>query len=89
MSVRINVSLPEDLFEKLSREVEPRKRSRFISTAIERVLRDKRSERLAAEYREAAAEIRRVNKELEGVIGDGLDQERGCVPGELRSHSRR
>jgi metal-responsive CopG/Arc/MetJ family transcriptional regulator len=73
MSVRINVSLPEELFEKLSREVEPRKRSRFISTAIEHVLRDKRSGRLAAEYREAAAEIRRVNKELEGVIGDGLD----------------
>ena len=73
MSVRINVSLPEDLFEKLSREVEPRKRSRFITMAIESVLRDKRYERLAAEYREAAAEIRRVNQELEGVIGDGLD----------------
>ena len=73
MSVRINISLSEDLFEKLSREVEPRKRSRFISTAIERVLRDKRSVRLAAEYREAAAEIRRVNNELEGVIDDGLD----------------
>jgi len=73
MSVRINVSLPEDLFEKLSREVEPRKRSRFISKAIERVLRDKRAEKLAAEYREAAAEIRRVNKELEGAIGDGID----------------
>ena len=73
MSVRINISLPQDLFKKLSREVEPRKRSRFITTAIEHVLRDKRYERLAAEYREAAAEIRRVNQELEGVIGDGLD----------------
>jgi metal-responsive CopG/Arc/MetJ family transcriptional regulator len=73
MSIRINISLPEDLFEKLSREVEPRKRSRFISTAIERVLRDKNAARLAAEYKEAAVEIRRVNKELEGVIGDGLD----------------
>jgi len=73
MSVRINVSLPEELFEKLSREVEPRKRSRFISKAIERVLGDNRAERLAAEYREGAAEIRRVNQELEGVIGDGLD----------------
>ena len=73
MSVRINVSLSEDLFEKLSREVEPRKRSRFISTAIDRVLREKRAERLAAEYKEAAAEIRRVNQELEGVTGDGLD----------------
>jgi metal-responsive CopG/Arc/MetJ family transcriptional regulator len=73
MSVRINVSLPEELFEKLSQEVEPRKRSRFISTAIERSLRDKRAGRLAAEYREAAAEIRRVNQELEEVIGDGLD----------------
>jgi metal-responsive CopG/Arc/MetJ family transcriptional regulator len=73
MSVRINVSLPEDTFEKLCQEVGPRKRSRFISTAIERVLRDKRAERLAAEYREAATEIRRINQELEGAIGDGLD----------------
>jgi metal-responsive CopG/Arc/MetJ family transcriptional regulator len=73
MSVRINVSLPNELFERLSQEVESRKRSRFISEAIELVLREQRAERLAAEYIEAAAEIRRVNKELEGVINDGLD----------------
>ena len=73
MSIRVNVSLPEQLFEKLSREVEPRKRSRFISEAIERVLNEKRDKRLAAEYREAAAEIRKVNQELEGAIDDGLD----------------
>jgi metal-responsive CopG/Arc/MetJ family transcriptional regulator len=73
MSIRINISLPDDLFEKLSQEVEPRKRSRFISTAIECFLRDKQARRLAGEYRQAAAEIRRVNKELEGVISDGLD----------------
>ena len=73
MSVRINVSLPNELFERLSQEVESRKRSRFISEAIELVLREQRAERLAVEYIEAAAEIRRVNKELEGVINDGLD----------------
>ncbi len=73
MSVRINVSLPNELFERLSQEVESRKRSRFIAEAIEFVLREQRAERLAAEYIEAAAEIRRVNKELEGVINDGLD----------------
>jgi len=73
MSVRINVSLPNELFERLSQEVESRKRSRFISEAIERVLREQMAERLAAEYIEAAGEIRRVNKELEGVINDGID----------------
>lgn len=73
MSVRINVSLPNELFERLSQEVEPRKRSRFISEAIELVLREQKAERLAAEYIEAAAEIRSANKELEGVINDGLD----------------
>ena len=73
MSVRINVSLPNELFERLSQEVESRKRSRFISEAIERVLKEQMAERLAAEYIEAAGEIRRVNKELEGVINDGLD----------------
>jgi len=72
-SVRINISLPKDLLDEVSNEVEPRKRSRFIAEALERLLRERQAERLAAEYREAAAEIRRVNQELEGAISDGLD----------------
>ena len=72
-TVRINVSIPKDVFKDLSQEVESRKRSRFITESIKRSLREKRDQKLAAEYREAAEEIRRINQELEGVINDGLD----------------
>ena len=72
-SVRINISLPKDMLTELSKEVGPRKRSQFITEAIKRLIKEKRAERLAAEYQEAAAEILRVNEELEGVLKDGLD----------------
>ena len=72
-SVRINISLPKDMLTDLSKEVGPRKRSQFITEAIKRLIKEKKAERLAAEYQEAAAEIRRVNEELEGVLKDGLD----------------
>jgi metal-responsive CopG/Arc/MetJ family transcriptional regulator len=72
-SVRINISLPEDAFKELSKDIEPRKRSRFIAQAVKKSLKDLKKQRLAAEYEEAAAEVRRVNQELEGTISDGLD----------------
>ena len=72
-SVRINVSIPKEIFVELSKEVESRKRSQFITEAIKRLVKKRRDERLAAEYQEAAHEIRRINKELEGAINDGLD----------------
>ncbi len=72
-TVRVNVSLPRETFEELSQEVESRKRSRFISEAVTRLLREKRAQKLTAEYKEAAADIRRINRELEGVISDGID----------------
>jgi len=72
-SVRINISLPEDAFKELSKDIEPRKRSRFIAQAVKKSLKDLKKQRLAVEYEEAAAEIRRVNQEFEGTISDGLD----------------
>jgi len=72
-SVRINISLPEEVFEALSDETESRKRSQFIAEAVKSYIKAKRDHRLAAEYQEAAAEIQRVNTELEGVMNDGLD----------------
>ena len=72
-SVRINISLPGEVFAALSEEVESRKRSHFIAEAVSSFIKEKRDRRLAAEYQEAAAEIRRVNDEFEGVINDGLD----------------
>ena len=72
-SVRINISLPEEIFDELSREIKNRKRSRFITEAIKHTLKDIKEQRLAAEYLEASADIRRINQELEGVISDGLN----------------
>lgn len=72
-SVRINISLPKETFKELSRDIEPRKRSRFITQAVMRSLKEIKIQKLAAEYEEAFAEIKRINKELEGVISDGLD----------------
>jgi hypothetical protein len=33
----------------------------------------KKAQRFAAEYEDAASEIRRIHQDLEGTIGDGLD----------------
>ena len=72
-SVRINVSLPEETFKEISRDIEPRKRSRFITQAVKRSLKELKKQRLAAEYEEASAEIRRISQELEGTVSDGID----------------
>ena len=71
--VRINISLAEDLFEELVKEVRPRKRSRFIAESIKETLDRKKARQLAEEYQAAAAEIRQIGRELDGVIDDGLD----------------
>jgi metal-responsive CopG/Arc/MetJ family transcriptional regulator len=72
-SIRINISLPKDVYREISDIIEPRKRSRFITEAVKNRLKEQRVQRLAAEYEEASAEIKRINQELEGVITDGLD----------------
>jgi metal-responsive CopG/Arc/MetJ family transcriptional regulator len=70
---RLNITLQEDLLAELSRAVEPRKRSKFIQEAVARSLKELRDRRLAREYKEASADMRRINMELESVIGDGID----------------
>jgi metal-responsive CopG/Arc/MetJ family transcriptional regulator len=72
-SVRINISLPGEVMSEITQKIEPRKRSRFITEAIVRSLKEQRNRRLAAEYEEAAAEIKRLNQEMEGSLSDGLD----------------
>ena len=71
--VRINICLAEDLFEELVKEVQPRKRSRFIAESVRESLDRKKERQLVEEYQAAAAEIREVGRELDGVINDGLD----------------
>jgi metal-responsive CopG/Arc/MetJ family transcriptional regulator len=70
---RVSINLSEDLLAEISEVVGPRQRSRFISEAIIRSLKELRAKKLAVEYKEAASEIRKINEELEGTIGDGLD----------------
>lgn len=72
-SVRLNISLPREVLSEMTQKIEPRKRSRFITEAIVRSLKEQRNRRLAAEYEEAAAEIKRLNQEMEGTLSDGLD----------------
>jgi len=69
----MNISLSRATYEELSEEVEPRGKSRFISNAIHNALKEKRNRRLAAEYREAAGEIKQINADLEGTVADGID----------------
>ena len=72
-SIRINVSLPQEVFVAMSKEIKSRKRSQFITEAIKLLVKEKRDQRLTAEYQEAASEMQRINKELEGAVKDGLD----------------
>ena len=70
--VRINISLSKGTFEELAREIEPRKRSRYISEVVAKFLKERRSQRLASEYRDAAEESKTINQDLEGTLGDGI-----------------
>lgn len=75
-AVRINISLTEEIMDELAVEVGPRERSRFIREAIRNFIQTRREQRLAAEYREAAEEIRSMDRELSGVLHDGLSETR-------------
>jgi hypothetical protein len=72
-SVRVNITLSPEVLSELSKSVEPRKRSRFIAESVVRSLKELKAKRLALEYEEAGAEIRRVNEDLDGTLNDGLD----------------
>ena len=71
-SVRINISLPEETFKELSRDIGSRRRSRFIAQAVKSSLKELKKKQFAAEYEEAAKKIKRINQELEGALFDGL-----------------
>ena len=71
-SVRINICLPEELLSQLKREVQPRETSKFITSAVRKQLDERHKERLAAEYRAAAAEIQEHYNDLEGTLTDGI-----------------
>jgi len=72
-SARLNISLPQKTVSALNREVKPRERSKFIAEAINNLLKKRQEQCLAREYQEAANGSRKVNQDLEGALGDGLD----------------
>ena len=71
-SVRVNISLPEGTYSELKQEVPPRERSKFVTLAIKKLISERRNERLAREYREAAKESMETYKDMEGTLNDGL-----------------
>jgi len=71
-SVRLNVSLPQVTYSELKDEVPVRERSKFIAIAINKLIKERRKERLAQEYRQAAKETEEAYKDLEGTLNDGL-----------------
>lgn len=73
MSTRLNISLPEQIVSAMDKEVRPRERSKFIADAIKNLLRQRREERLAREYQEAAMETADVTRDLEATVGDSVD----------------
>ncbi len=70
--VRINVTLPKEVVAELSRKLPARKRSKFIADAVKKHLKEQEAQQLAAEYEEAAEEMQRINRDLEGTLNDGL-----------------
>ncbi|MGC9975164.1 MAG: hypothetical protein ABSC57_00385 [Syntrophales bacterium] len=71
-SVRVNISLPEGTYSELKQEVPPGERSKFITLAIKKLIGERRNERLAREYREAAREVLETYEDMEGTLNDGL-----------------
>ena len=47
-TVRVNITLPEDLARKLDSLVEPKKKSRFVAEALEKKIEDLQRERTEA-----------------------------------------
>jgi metal-responsive CopG/Arc/MetJ family transcriptional regulator len=76
--VRLNITLPKEVAESLNSMTEPRKRSRFIATAIveriERRQREKLEKDLEEGYRATRQEALAVSKEFETADLEGWDE---------------
>ncbi len=67
---------PDEIYQNLKEEVEPREASRLIATAIKKMIGERLQKRLAAEYRDANVEIQGQYNDLEGTVGDGINWKR-------------
>ncbi|NVM20676.1 MAG: ribbon-helix-helix protein, CopG family [Desulfobacterales bacterium] len=77
-TVRLNITLPEDLAHQLDRLVGPRKKSRFITEAlrqrIEKMENDQIQKRLKEGYKARKAESLAITKEFEPTDLEGWDE---------------
>ena len=77
-TVRVNITLPEDLARKLDSLVEPKKKSRFVAEAVEKKIEDLQRERTEAlleeGYKALRAESLTIAKDFEFVDMEGWDE---------------
>ena len=77
-TVRVNITLPEDVLKSLDSITEPRERSRFITTAvmekIERRQKEELSLLLKEGYLERRQEALELSREFEAADLEGLDE---------------
>ena len=77
-TVRVNITLPEDVLKSLDSITEPRERSRFITTAvmekIERRQKEGLSLLLKEGYLEGRQEALELSREFEEADLEGLDE---------------
>ena len=76
--VRLNITLPIEVAESLSRVTEPRKRSRFIAAAIveriDRTQKEKLEKDLEEGYRATRQEALAISKEFETADLESWDE---------------
>jgi metal-responsive CopG/Arc/MetJ family transcriptional regulator len=70
--VKITISLPKELADRLRQNIPDRNRSKFIAKTIGRELLNIKKQNLIRAYKEAYQEIIKENKDFEGVTGDGI-----------------
>jgi len=79
VSVRVNVTLPEDVAETLKEMAGPRGQSSFIAQSVRFYARRLRRQRLLEElkegYRATAREGLEISREFDSALIDGLDDE--------------
>jgi len=77
-TVRLNITLPEDLAHQLDRLVGPRKKSRFITEAlrqrIEKMKNDQIQKLLKEGYKARKAESLAITREFEPTDLEGWDE---------------
>jgi len=71
--VKISVVMEDKLIEKVGKILPKRKRSAFISQAVEKELKRLQQEQLREAYLEAYPESKAECEELDGVVSDGID----------------